>query len=312
MAQVNGNHHWFWFLDYVTWELAAGGPDPQIRTTSQALRAFDDETAVLLAGAFVNSYTCAGAAAQWNWLLRGLDLSPKWIDEHWGEGLPIRKERRAVKGRQRFFEAWQSWRRWCEVDWPVVRHLGPEQFEDVWNSIDGMTWGFGRYALMKTTETLYQRGLLATRMVDMRPDGAKYPRKTLARLFPGHAEALQQVPKLSDPIAQDLAQVTKAWLEECGVDLNWYQLETVLCTYRQACGQNKYPGRSQDRELMFFRTAEDYWARWETNLLEHFSFYTVRRQVFDPLWLGEVNGWNGPRKELEDLWVARYPEGVAY
>lgn len=306
--------YWRWFKEYAVAELAAGGPDPQIQIIQAALWSVADErTAVLRAGMFANAYTVAGGAAQWAaTAARGeRAVTVEWLARHGADGVPTRRERRAVWSREKFVVAHESWLDWTDHVWPEVRY---EPWPTVFDSVQDHAKYFGRYAAMKVLEVLHRRKLIDHGQSDIRPSGARFPRRTLARLYPEHWDLMldkRETPE-TRAVALDLGARTQVRLsEELGRPVSFYDVETLLCTFRQAL-TGKYPGRSQDRELAFWRRAETYWAGLGGDLSRHLPFYEIRQVEFSPVFLGEHGGWDGARPELEVEWKARYPGAVSY
>lgn len=304
--------YWPWFVEYEREEIRAGGPDPQIAVVATALQTVDDAEAVFRAGMFANAYTVAGGAAQWGATQsRGRDaITVDWLNQHATNGVPTRRERRAVWSREKFVRAHQSWIRWTDEVWPTVRS---EPYPVVFDAVQDHAAFFGRYAAMKVLEVLYRRGVIDHGQSDIRPAGARFPRRTLARLHPDYYELMLEKRETREvrDVAGKLGVETQARLsDELGHPVSWYDVETLLCTFRQAL-TGKYPGRSQDRELAFWQKAETYWGH-DGALSRVLPFYEIRSRVFAPDFLGEVGGWTGARPELETEWKARYPDAVAY
>ena len=67
-----------------------------------------------------------------------------------------------------------------------------------------------------------------------------------------------------------------------------FQLQVLLCEYREALNSGYYPGASLDEELMYMAKASSF----DLNpILES------RRALFSHEYLGEISGWSGIRKE---------------
>ena len=295
--------HWVGFRSFAAAELATGGPDPQVQLTATALRnTLGHEEATFRACVFVAAYTCGAAAALWNLSSSTVfsDSVEKWLTVN-VEGLPLRRERRTVMGPRngphprKFLECLRSCSTWAKR-WSG--QLPSLSYEEAWHAADELRF-FGRYAKMKVLETLNLRGLLGEGQTDIRARDAKFPRRTLGLIFPERAALLTE--SNNRPRLLGLANaLSEQILVTSGLEMTWFQLETLLCNYRQAL-DGKYPGRSHDRELGHFLRAERHWG--ERYLLGNFPFYALRAKLFPVECLGEIGGWTGARKELEVPWL---------
>lgn len=296
------NPHWELFRRFAEAELASGGPDPQVLLTARAVQGYDWQRAQVAAGWFVAPYTVGAAAALWAadlWDLREETLQ-RWLQVH-VDGLPTRRERRSIWGaeQRKLARCLVSWREWVLEVAPSERAAGRlETYPQLYESIHDRVDYFGRYATMKVVEVLYQAGLVRTPQSDVRARGAKYPRKTLALLWPEHEATLtvRGDPARTVQLAERLALEVQQALGGASM----FQTETILCNSRQALS-GKYPGRSHDRELAHWVKAEQYWGR--NHLLRALPFFELRRQLFPIEHLGEWNQppWWGARQELEEV-----------
>jgi hypothetical protein len=301
------NPHWELFHRFATAELESGGPDPQVLLTARAVQGMEWRRAQVAAGWFVAPYTCGAAAALWANDLWDLDEERlrQWLAVH-HEGLPTRRERRAIWGaeQRKLARCLTSWRDWAHER---LRFPWSGTYDDLYRSIESEVDYFGRYATMKVIEVLYQAGLVGTPQSDVRARGAKYPRKSLALLWPEHEVALnvRGDPATTVQLAERLALEVQQALG--GVSL--FQVETLLCNYRQSL-DGKYPGRSHDRELAHWVRAERYWGE---HLREALPFFDLRWQLFPHDRLGErgTPPWWGAREALEVAAKAQVKEALA-
>lgn len=292
---MTSEQHWDAFARFCAAELATGGPDPQVELTARATDRLHDREAAVFAGCFVGPYTCGAAGP----LMFASPISARdvnlaaFISLHW-EGLPRRRERRAIDKRsgEKLAECLLSWQAWVDHDLP---HLRNRPYDELYTSVRHHVKYMGRYAAMKVLEVLFQRDLITHQQDSICAAGAKFPRRTLALLWPDHAEALTSSSDASAllELANRLAAATKERVDVA----SWFNFETLLCNYRQALA-GKYAGRSHDRELAHFRRAETYWG---PVILEWFPFYKLRVRLFPRRCLGELGDppWYGARPELE-------------
>lgn len=288
------------FVEFCQAELASGGPDPQVTLVGRAVAERDDlapaEKAVYC-GLFVVPYTIGSGAVLWHLRASGATDWASYLIEH-KDGFPMRRERRAVWGddRRKLMESVVSWIDFC---YQVLPDAANGTYDDLYASIGKHVKYFGRYATMKVIETMFQAGLRVPPQSSIVANGAKYPRKMLAMLFPEHAEQMNS--KSNDAstveLANTLAASSSSWI---GQVVSWFQLETLLCNARQA-HDGKYAGRSHDRELAHWRRANGYFREHELDLRSVFPFYRLRRETMPNEYLGELGNpqWWEARKDLE-------------
>lgn len=283
------------FHNFIQLEVSTGGPDPQVQLAADWTR-LDKTESVLESswrvGCFVGPYTLGAAAGIWS------AISPyssertiaQQLEKNW-VGIPVRRERRACWRPDKLARCLKSWFKWtCEK----LVNLETASYDELYRSMSSDVMFFGRYASMKACETLYRAGLVTASQGDIRPSGARFPRKTLAAIT-GHDE-------LIDGNSKSKLEHVNWWAEEVKArvpqELSWFAFETLLCNFRQALS-GKYPGRSHDRELAHFLKAEAYWGDLEQTM----PFRLLRACIFPQACLGEINGWAGARKELESVWA---------
>lgn len=292
------------FTEFCLQEMTAGGPDPQVKLTAEAVKlhdAGDERESAAFAGLFVVPYSCAGAAILWRLWERKPDPLTwvPWLEQH-GTIIPIRKERRPVKGAWgRFSVCAASYLEWCQTEYPKV---STSPYADVYKSLTDNVKYIGRYAAMKLLETLVQADLIAYGQDTMVPRDAKFPRRTMALLMPEHTTMLTDKGHSHDHEIDALCGKIKTGIEtRIGMSVSWFQIETMLCIYRQSL-KGKYPMGRHDSELGHWTTTmaklpDDV----VTDLHDHFPFYLIRGQLYDHEYLGEYGSppWFGIRPELE-------------
>jgi hypothetical protein len=286
------------FTEFCKQEMTAGGPDPQVKLTAEAIKVHHS-SGPHLAGLFVVPYSCAGAAILWRLLERKPDPLTwvPWLEQH-GTTIPIRKERRPVKGAWgRFSICAASYLDWARDEYPKVAEA---TYSEVYASVNKHVKYIGRYASMKLLETMFQAGMIANAQDTMVPRDAKFPRRTMALLMPEHAAWFTSKGN-DEQVDLWCARIKDGIERRIGMPVSWFQIETMLCIYRQSL-KGKYPMGRHDSELGHWvgamsklphDTIED--------LLEHFPFFELRRQLYDVQYLGEWNEpqWLGIRPELE-------------
>jgi len=293
------------FTEFCLQEMTAGGPDPQVKLTAEAVKAHyltADSDKAVLAGLFVVPYSCAGAAILWRLWERKpdpLEWVP-WLEQH-GTIIPIRKERRPVKGAWgRFSVCAASYVDWCNDEYPKVAGL---PYADVYDSLTKHVKYVGRYAAMKLLETLVQADLIAYGQDTMVPRDAKFPRRTMALLMPDLTPILVDKGHSHDGEIDALCARIKDGIESrIEMPVSWFQIETMLCIYRQSL-KGKYPMGRHDSELGHWHsTMQKVGPQMEAELNLQFPFSQLRRNIYELKYLGEWNEppWFGIRPELEE------------
>ncbi len=301
---MNAEPYWKIFRDFCQGELASGGPDPQVRLFGSTIALRGDltiEEKAFRCGLFVAPYT-VGAGALLSYL-----RDAEYPREHWApflihhkEGFPMRRERRAVWGddRVKLMTCIESWERFSYESIPAILNW-PFTYEELYKQINKHAKFFGRYAAMKVIETMHYAGIGTPTQDSIVANGAKYPRKMLAMLFPEYLEVLNSKSNSQEIIdlANHLAAVASGALDQ---PVTWFQLETLLCNARQSI-DGKYAGRSHDRELAHWRKANGHFNQQGIDLRASFPFYQRRRELFPAPYLGELGDppWWGAREELE-------------
>jgi hypothetical protein len=244
---------------------------------------------------FAATYCLGSAEAiwkKWSWndvLMRGSSFHA-WLVDNW-KGLPLRRERRAVRTPEKLHHCCKSAAEWVSI--------GPggwwyyQDFEEAFRDT-ARIWGMGRYIQLKLIEVFHRFGA-HTQQVDLQARGGWSPRRGLASLYPEHAEWLnagddaptvQRVERLGSELKSELASQ--------GLELDYFKLQVFLCEYKQALRGKKYPGRSHDSEL-------DYWNKTQAHWHNDSDLYRARALAFPTEVLGEHQGWNGVRPELETV-----------
>ena len=284
-----------------------GGPDTHM--SMAAHRASDDDQAAALwtLGTYVSVYTVAGGyQIEKAWPLQAVSYGTQealedWLRGHW-QGIPIRRERRAVRTPKKLSRMLTDYAEWIKLSASDLLHIDvtPKQrYVMIWESLTAQVWGLGRYSLLKLCESMIRADIVKMEMPDIRPIGGDSPRTMLHALFP------------DAPITgngTDSIRRVNYWVQalrnrarkDFGFEFSMYTAEVYLCEFLQCMKRNQYPGRALDSEMTHAMAAEAYWGPWP-------AFWEMRKELFPHWALGELNGWQGRRKELGDcLLVSRY------
>lgn len=293
--------HWQPFLEFSSYELGSGGPDPHLQLAAQAaleVKDSDPYEAAWRIGCYMSPYVISTGAAIWQkWGIWDVRNNPErftnWVKDSW-PGWQIRRERRAARTPSKMAASMITYNTWvaenlAEINW--------NNYEDLWDSTDKNLLFYGRYANIKILEGLFRAGLVKNAMPDIRPAGAWSPRKTLAWLFPDDEEVIVNGKNRTDTIGlindrtQALREAVSVYV---GSVVSNFQIEVLLCNYRQVLDtrNGRYAGWSQDADLMYHQKVVQFFGALD------FDFYGYRSQLFPHEFLGELQGWSEPRKEL--------------
>lgn len=291
--------HWPTFTEFVKQELATGGPDPQVQLIAELCKGHPVRERVWLAGCYAAHHCVPSAYMVWlHWRPEKVyadcgslaDLE-KWLREHWA-GLPVRAEMRSHRMPEKRAQCLQDFAKFALV-WEDRRFA---DFDNLWDVSIAEVKYFGRYMAIKYLEMLRLVADTGFEMPDMRAQGGWSPRRTLGMLWPEEAILSQKGNQSIAAIgATELALLkTQTLLREAGVTVSKFQLQVLLCEYREALNAGYYPGASHDEEMTFINIVE-----------EHFGFemvrpiYEARKRLFPVQVLGEHGNppWSGVRPE---------------
>lgn len=292
------------FFEFTRLELATGGPDQHLDFSRwMGNDGVDDRELAWRAGCYINPYVVISSAVLWSaWSLDDVladNNLEDWLRQHW-RGIPLRRERRAVRSPIKLAQCMREYATWVENELPG---LVDRPYLELWESLGAHIKGFGRYASNKLCETFRRYGIMHEGMPDIRPAGAWSPRWTLSFLYPEHDELLNRGGDGQRALAQ-INEIAAGLLVELNerfeAPIDYFVMETLLCNYRQAL-EWRYPGRSHDSELAYYYKAEEYWG--QEALAGMCDFFGTRLKLFPHECLGELHGWRAPRKELDETFT---------
>lgn len=294
--------HWKYFAEFCRWEIATGGPDPQIPLVGQMSKNCTWEECVWRGGCYIAVYNVPFAEVLWReWSWERICAEPKallpWLRDHWS-GIVTRFERRCVRRPEwmaEFMLGYLQWTLQLPQKHHLLRLLSPEQrYLELWDSCLTVP-RLGRYVALKLLEYLGKHCNIDLHAPDIRPKGGWSPRETLAELYPEHGELINGGDKPENhQVINDCCRVALSKLhDEYALDIDYFQLQVLLCEYRESHESRKqYPGRSHDSELGYGLKAARLWSDAPTDL------WRARAAIFPSVCLGEKNGWDGARKDL--------------
>lgn len=289
-------NHWPNFVEFVKKELATGGPDPQIPLIGKLCEGYDVREKVWLAGCYGAHHCVPSAYIIWKRFRPktlatevGRETLFEFLLDNW-EYLPVRPEMRSHRMPEKRLQ--------CLLDFAWYSRSGyfkADHYDEVWKSSQESVKYFGRYMALKYLEFL--RRFVNPKLIlpDLRSRGAWSPRRTLAMLYPGNEVLADKHDKSREAMAvvDFYADTTKETLRIVhGIDINFFQLQVMLCEYRESLVGGYYFGASHDEELDYMNTAKKAFPEDIPPILE------ARRAIFPIEYLGEVdNRWDGVRHD---------------
>lgn len=292
------DEHFLHLAEFIKGVELSGGTTPHVGMTVEAMSRMDDPLEKLwFAGCYALTYNWPTAERIWmEWRPENFEQIDflMWAEEEW-DGIFLRKERKAVYRKTAFAESAASYLAFARL---LLDTGGwPDTHEEAFKWFAANCRYMGRYIGIRWLEVMRRTFAPSWEMTDILSDGGEHPRKALALLYPADAPALLGGNSKAEVRIADLAA------DRCMVDLvveydlqtNYYELQSLLCEYKQSIlGRKQYPGKSIDTEMDYFKKISGYWPDHERRTM----FWDVRAQCF-PAWaLGEVQGWDGARKEL--------------
>lgn len=305
--EFSTEEHWVNFAKFCEYEKLSGGPDPQINMIIEMSRdAESSQERLWRALCYIAVYNVPFGEVMWRaipWSDANLETITPWVMLVFEQKrIVTRTERRCVR----------------RADW-MIEYLGgalalvaempnlaaaarlaptPEDaYELMWEQVKRYP-RIGRYVAIKLLELLRRDGTLAIATPDIRPKDAWSPRKSLATLFPERGLANKDNSREALNAANAACREVVSRLSgDFNVNVDMFELQVLLCEYRESWeGRRQYPGRSVDSELGYVAKAEKLWPE-----LGRSDIWRARLELFPQEHLGEIGGWDGPRKDVAQL-----------
>lgn len=283
------------FFHFSKLHLDTGCPDPHLKIIVDEMKRIENPyDAAWLAGCYVGPYeVCTGALIAHDWNVWTTRKEPEkfgaWISDNW-YNFNIRRERRAARTVKKMTECLLSYADFvCNRD--KLSAVSNEGFDTLWKFADANLRYFGRYALIKLLHALHEGGLVHNDINDIRANGGWSPRETLALINGLEDTKDNKAPMITK--VNTRAFTGKEELEDyLGKEVSWYDYEVLLCNYRQY--PKHHPGWPHDSDLKYYLAFKSKFGEPSIN------FKAIRANLFHSVVLGEVNGWDGPREELDN------------
>lgn len=286
--RVTPEEHLANFQEFVQDELEVGGPDTHMKITQWMAREAEDPAWFI--ALYTVPYVSSSGEVLAHYLPRPRPVSPEG-GARLRQLIRIRKER-VVNGmnNEKTGETITSLAEWF-LGGGLQRAQAAGSFDAAYRVV-GEVKNYGRYFNIKLYEALRGAGYLTHEMDDLRPSGGSLSRRSLELMFPGH------VAKDNSKAMQAHANALGEYLLSICPGTTWFKLEAFLCNYRQLLGSSKrYSGKGHDDELTFLRSVQ------RLNPDIQFRTLEARAAIFNPVYLGEVQGWEGVRPSLGDCYT---------
>lgn len=290
---------WNIFADFVRAETSIGGPDCQLKLLVALGEEADDIERVWLNGCYGAHHCVPSAYAIWTSFSARNLMRPtvqedlyQYLDRYW-DSLPVRPEMRS----HRMIE--KRWR--CLVDfayYAMSERWRDGNYQQVWTDSISRVKYYSRYMAIKYLELLRMTVRPDLVLFDMRAKHGWSPRIGLSLLFPEVGDIIgdrednsEHAIELTEECAIELIQELKA---DYDVHITHFQLQVLLCNFREMLEGTFYPGAGHDEEIDYLKLAkaipcvEDVWK--------------TRARIFPKEVLGEHSGWTGIRKTEYQRW----------
>lgn len=290
--------HWELFPEFVEAEVWAGGPDPQIPLVLSLGSDLAPQDLVWFIGCYCAHHCVPSAYTVWNrWptadsYIAAGDEALRWQSGHW-LGLPVRPEMRHHKVPEKRHRCLLGFARYSK-GWPYRYYAEPDPYEAAWRHTILEIPFYGRYMAIKFLEMLSRRLAPELELGDLRPEGGWSPRRVLSWLFPRHRALMDSMDRslaavtLVNGSAGELLQQLR---RNHAPNLRWFELQVLLCEYREHWDGGFYPGCTHDEEFQYIMRSDSEFNGEFSAVMEH------RLRIFPDKVLGEVQGWSGFRKD---------------
>ena len=292
---------WDTFAEFVETETKVFGPDCQLKLLVALGASQDDFERVWLNGCYGAHHCVPSGYAVWK-EFRPNELAGnpyeqerlfEWLEDNW-DALPVRPEMRS----HRMVE--KRWR--CILDfayYAISRKWMSGSYQEVWNdSIKSVSY-YNRYMAIKYLELLRMTVRPDLALGDLRARNAWSPRIGLALLFPGPIGDVVGDREDNNDYAIELAEecaleVLEELKSEYKIEISHFQLQVLLCNFREMLVGGFYPRAGHDEEMDYLKLAE--------KLPYTKDVWEMRSKLFPHHLLGEKNDWFGIQKSEYQRW----------
>jgi hypothetical protein len=296
--------HWKLFTEFARKELGVGGPDAQLALVAHYVKDHTRIQQVWMAGIYCAHHTGASAYAVFrefptpHEVARGQQRLRRWLEQHW-DALPLRREMRSHRMLEKRVECLRSF-----AAYTLSREWKQGAYDDVWNSSIASAKYFGRYMALKYLELLRMTVRPELELRDLRAKDSWSPRIALAYLYRKHEAVLMNrhdnSPETIALVERLAAKLHHRLHDEYRLTLNFFQLQVLLCNYKQTTLGRFYPGMGLDEELEYMDQAK--------SITSMTPLFRLRRRLYQRKHLGELNGWRNIRADQLSIWKAKGAE----
>lgn len=309
MTTITPDKHLYHFAEFCAGVQKAGGATPHLPMVAETAYDLPLEEQLWRGGCYVFAYNYATAEMLWRTWRPGDWDTPElvqWIRDNW-KGLPLRRERKAVRSPEKLAACMESYVDWMykieDKEWFTSTSMDPVvRYEAAWDDVIPGVKYVGRYIAIRYLEFLRRVTGVELMMPDIRARDAKFPRQSLALMFPDFSDALLGGNSPEELEAVDfVATACKDQLDQLyGVDVDYYTIQSLSCEYKQSViGKKQYPGKSLDSELVYWRRVYKHFS----DMSDGTEMFEARERAFPAYALGEKSGWDGARDELTRVLV---------
>lgn len=299
--------HMEFISEFSKWETAIGGPDVHLKNSGWLAKDTSLGSRYWMGGCYINVYNSAAAELLWmnfSWedVLSNPDKLHNWIVEH-RKGIITHRHRKCVYSAESLYEFYVDYAHWMQdvldgkKSYTNQTYESPEvRYDMAWEDTQKSIKFLGRYSGIKLLEYFKQYCGMPIEMHDIRPVGGWSPRAMLAILYPEHAVKLfsKDTPEIL-ALSNELGYKAREEIAATGTNLSMFELQVMLCDYKQCYLGKQFPGKCHDSEYAYWKKVIDYFG----NSYESSSrMLECRRTAYPSEGIGEIQGWDYVRKEL--------------
>ena len=277
------------------------GPYIRLRLLVKAVEDFPTDDRALLICLFGVNYDAAAAFTLYDHIN---DLRVDWLQENWPDFRSLHKERRTTASPIKTYNCVQAILTWFYGDGPGAdQHLltrlerydeahfdAFDLYDRVFEDVRRIP-SFGRYISIRIALGLCESILGRGQGKSILPEGS-FVRKSLALWYPDYEEALMRNGSEAEALAESLGREQREDLRvNYDLELTPLAHTEFLCEFRQAMRGRFYSSRPLDENLRNNYRQE----KLGTNLSD---LWKARSRHIPEQYLGECNGWDGPRHDL--------------
>lgn len=292
---------WDTWAEFVKTETGVYGPDCQLKLLVGLGEDYPPVERMWLNGCYAAHHCVPSAYALWcEFPHPGILATNReeqnrlydWLEDHW-DALPVRPEMRS----HRMVEK----RHACIVDfakYAISETWREGDYETLWHhSIKSVRY-YNRYMAIKYLEL--KRMVVRPDLIlkDMRAKHGWSPRIGLALLFPKEGVIIgdrednsQYAIDLTEEMAIECLEVLR---DEYGITISHFQLQVLLCNFREMLVGGFYPRAGHDEEMDYIKVAE--------KKFDMTPIWDKRAEMFPHELLGEKNDWFGIQKSEYARW----------